>query len=229
MKFLPLVLAVFALALTGCGHSANLLQYPVRGAVMYYSWEVGPEAASTNVSIENPASNAVTAAITAIGSGVLESKLREKLDRAANPELMAHSISDGIQTASVNYLDARPVLTRDSSVTFFVETTLTTYGIGSTAGAATARVGARSRIISRRDGKVIWEKEEVTSVALRGSYAPIAPPPGISHGPLHTAAGIYTVADLMNMSDSELTRILRGAALSVGRAMGESLREDIAQ
>jgi len=224
MNMLRLFLLLPIVALLGaCGHTNNLARFKIAGKTAYYRAVASGDASSSASYIHSPARNTATDILAAIGSAVASAEGRRKLERAINGDSLAHDVSLGIRQATADYLSLRPAESMAEDPDLIIETELTDYTLRSGASGLVVRVTGMSRIIDRRSGEIVWENSETQSIPLSETYlAGIAPQPAAS------GASIFNAVRLLSLSEEEMRKVMKGAAVDAGREIGETLREDIA-
>ena len=218
-RVLFLGLIGLAILVESCGHTNNLKNYQLRGKSMTFRsrWN-GKLTADANV--YSPVDNPVANVAATIGSIAASSAATEKLEKAANPDLLAVSVSAGTEEILRTYMRTIPVHDSVGESVAIVETEVREFGLHSGQTGIYANVRANTRIVSRDNGKIIWEDCEEVSVPLRSGVPGYYDPTGLS--------GIVNAAKLSSLSDEEISQTLVYAAEDAGRRLGETLREDIA-
>jgi hypothetical protein len=225
MNFKRAALAgLFVLAATlsvqSCGHTNNLKEYSLREQHMTFrSRWTGKFSAEAN--FHSPVHGAMGEVAAALGSMAASDAAGEKLEKAAKPELLAMSVSSGIEDVLRTYLKVVPVHDSVTDSKAIVETEIREFTLHSQQSGIYATVRANMRMLHREDGKVIWEDGESVSVPLHAGVRGALDPTGIS--------GIVNAAELANLSEEEIQKALTFAAEDAGHELGETLREDIAE
>jgi hypothetical protein len=85
-------------------------------------------------------------------------------------------------------------------------------------------VRAKSRMIDRKTGSIIWDDAESHTVPLTHTFGAAFAPKAVS-----SAASIYNAVELLSLSEEEIRSVIDQAAAQAGREIAETLREDIAE
>lgn len=219
--FVLLVLSALSITvLESCGHTNNLKDYKLREQRMTFRsrWN-GTMSAEAN--IYSPVRNPAADVAATIGSIAASSAATDMLKKAVQPEVLAVSVSSGIEDVLRTYLKVVPVRDSVSESIAIVESEVTEFSLHSHQSGIYATVRANTRMLNRSSGKVMWEDCEHVSVPLRSGVDGRFDPTGLS--------GIVNAAQLSNLSDEEISKAMIYAAEDAGRKLGETLREDIAE
>lgn len=223
IRFLFLALAAATL-ITGCGHTNNLAQYNIAGKTALFRVYASTTGSSFAV-VESPKEDNLVADIAAaVGSGILSDQARKKLQNAVVPEEITEAVSKGMWTAATDYLALRPVHNIGDDPDLIVETELTDFKLVSGSSGIVARVKAKSRIIDRRSGGLVWDNSESHTINLSNTLPGLFGPDAVQ-----TGVGVFNALQLVNMSDDEIRRVINSAAEVAGREIGETLREDVVE
>lgn len=223
-RFVFLALAATTTLFIGCGHTNNLAKYNVAGKTALFRVYSSTTGSSFAV-VESPDNDNVIADIAAaLGSGIMSDQARKKLQNAAQPDSITAAVAKGMWSAATDYLGLRPVDNIADDPDLIVETELTEFKLVSGSGGIVARVKAKSRIIDRRTGGLVWDNSESHNIALSNTL------PGL-FGPdvVQTGVGVFNAIQLLNMSEEDIRTVLNAAAETAGREIGETLREDVAE
>lgn len=223
MKTISICACLLALILTACGHTNNLAKFNIAGKSAIYRTTMAADAASALTIIEPPNDNTVVGIATTIGSVIVGSEARKKLERALNPDSLAQAVGFGMRQATADYLNIRPVNDWTENPDLIIETTLTDCKLFSSSIGLAIKVRGESRMIERGTGRLIWENSESHVVPLSQTYLAGLAPRAISSG-----ASIFNAIQLLNLSSDEIRKVVHGAANEAGREIGETLREDVA-
>jgi hypothetical protein len=222
MKPILMTLAA-AMLLAACGHTNNLAKYDLKDGTVLFRASARGNAASSHVVIESPTKDAAGEVAAFVGSLIVGSQGRDRLERAVNGDSIALGVARGMEQATVDYLKLRPVSSIAENPTFIVETELTDYALVSTTLGMCVRVTGRSRMIDRASGGLVWENSETHTVPLTETYLAVAAPRVARSG-----VSIFNAFSLLALDDEELLRVINAGAAEAGREIGEELREDIA-
>ncbi|MCB0712569.1 MAG: hypothetical protein KDD67_09590 [Ignavibacteriae bacterium] len=209
--------------LTSCGHTNNLAKYDVAGkTALFRSWS-STSGSSTTV-VESPDNESIIADIASIvGSGVMSDQAQKKLRRAINTDSIADAVAQGMWQSTSDYLGVREVKSMADDPDFIVETELTQFKLISNSGGMNAQVCAKSRIIDRRSGGVVWENSEAHTINVSNTFPAIFGPDAVRSG-----ASVFNAVQLLNMDEEDIRKVINEAARQAGREIGETLREDVA-
>lgn len=223
LRFLFPGLAAAAL-LIGCGHTNNLAKYDVAGKTALFRTYSSTSGSSLAV-VESPDHESVVADIAAaIGSGIMTDQARRKLRNAVQPDSIMAAVSKGMIDAATDYLALRPVKEIADDPDLIVETELKEFKLVSSTAGIHAHVRAKSRIIDRRTGGLVWDNTESHNIALSNTIPGVFGPDVVRSG-----VGVFNAVQLLNLSEDEIRAVINGAALVAGREIGETLREDVAE
>jgi hypothetical protein len=213
-----------ALLAVGCGHTNNLAKYPVSGGSAVFRASVRGGAATSHVIVESPSSNAVAEVAAIVSSIAIGSSGRARLEQAIVGDSIAAAVARGVERSAIDYLSMRPVGSIDENPAFIVEVDVEEYALVSGSFGMMVRVKGHTRIIDRASGGIVWEDSEAHDVPL--SQTLLA---GFGPRVVRSAASIYNVVQLLQLSDEELRRVVNEGAAEAGREIGEELREDAAE
>jgi hypothetical protein len=224
MKIRTTLLLAAVLLAAGCGHTNNLAKYKVAGSTaLFRAYSSG--SAEAFAGIRNPSDkNIITGILAALGSGIISQEGRKKLDRAIDPDTIANAVALGMTQATSDYLGVRPVASIADDPEFLIETELTDYKLVSVAEGLFARVRGKSRMIHRKSGAVVWDNAEAYNVPLSSTYLASLAPSAVASG-----ISIYNAVQLLQLSEEEIRKVINEASMQVGREIGETLREDVAE
>lgn len=222
MKRLLFLAALSAIVLVSC-HTNRLAEFNVRGKSALYRTTISSSAAQALAVISPPSDNAVVNIATAIGSAVLTAESQKKLVRAMNGDTLTHAVGLGIRQSTAEYLSIRAVDDVAENPELMIETELTDCNLVSTSAGLGLNVRAKSRMIERRSGRLIWDNAETHIIPLSQTYLAVLGPRGVQ-----TGMSIFNAIQLLNLSEEELRTVIAAAAKDAGREIGETLREDVA-
>lgn len=220
------VTLALTLILTGCGHTNNLASYDVVGKkALFRSVVTTKGGARTAVSSPSSGNGNIIADIaTAAGSQLMSDQAEQKLRDAINVDSIAAGVAAGMLSSSIDYLSMTPVESMSDDPDYIIETELQEFTISSSAAGLQARVCARSRMIDRRTGGLVWDDSEAHTVDISQSFIAAFGP-----APVATGAGVFNAVKLLNMSEEEIREVMAMAGQLAGREIGETLREDVAE
>lgn len=206
----------------GCGHTNNLARYKIGGRTAYFRTLVTGSAGSS-ISVDNPSDHWAGDIAAIVGSIVLSDQASDKLARAINADSIALALGQGVEQSTIDYFDLHPVASLGDGPEYLVETELTEYRLISTAEGISAQVCGTSRIVHRASGAIVWEDSENRTVPLT-----VTTPSG-DGTEARSASSATNATLLLSLEENELRRIINDAALTVGREIGDTLRDDLAE
>ena len=220
--------ALIALTMIGCGHTNNLAEYDVTGKKALFR-NVVTTKGGARTAVNSPASgngggNIIADIATAVGSQVMSDQAEQKLRDAINVDSIAAGVAIGMLSSTVDYLSITPVESMSDDPDYIIETELQEFTISSSASGLQARVCARSRMIDRRTGGLVWDDSEAHTVDISQSFVAAFGP-----APVSTGAGVFNAVKLLNMTEEEIREVMAMAGQLAGREIGETLREDVAE
>jgi hypothetical protein len=229
MKLRIIISLIFTFSLlVSCSHVNHLNKYNFERREIYFEEQIGANAHEVNLSINAPQAPAQTTAetvknvVVAVGSSLLTSETERKLRNASSPVKIVKGISQGVQDNMVKFLRIIPTNQLTESSDFIVITTLDKCRLFSNSEGIFVNVEAAVRIYDRNGGKLIWEYEDSETIRMRKTaISNVSDATGMS--------GVSQVADLLLLTEEQLSASVKEAAISVGRNIAEVLREDISK
>ena len=210
--------------LISCGHTNNLANYDVVGKTALYRAHSSTTGSTTAI-VDSPDEDNIVAGIAAIiGSGVVSDQARQKLQRAVDIDSIADAVAHGMWQSTNDYLGVREVKSMADDPDFIVETELTEFKLISTKTGLKARVCAKSRVIDRRSGGIVWDNSEAHTITISNTFPAVFGPDAVQ-----TGASVFNAVQLMNMDEEDIRKVINAAAAEAGREIGETLREDVAE
>ena len=223
MKYLAtLMLVTGAFLFSSCGHTNELEHYDLKNKSFLYQYRIPADAIDASTWISSPA-DGPAAIITIIGSTMASDQAIKKLQRAANPDTLALSLSRGIENVTTTYIGIRRAKNLEENPDFIVETVLDNYELHISDYGINAVVKGTTRVAERGTGKLIWEYDESESISMGDTWFA-----GIL-GPGATVVGAFNIARLLNLPDAELRGVLKAAAEEAGAKIAEEFREDFSE
>jgi len=215
------LLAIAAMA-TGCSHTNNLAKYNLRGKpVMFRTYASG--GGSSTVSVSNPTDSWIGDIAAIAGSIVLSSQAQKKLEKAVNIDSLAANLTLGVRQSAIDYFELRPPMDSSETPEYLVEVELTDYALHSGSEGVAARVDGEARIIHIPTGEVVWDNWEGKVIPLWGNSS------GSDTREADAASSGGNAVGLFNLEENDIRRILSEGAMTVGRYLGDELREDFAE
>ncbi len=219
---------ITAIFLSGCGHTNELAKYNLSGQGFMFTNYVNAEAKTIQVTTEksyngNKKKNDIISVLTEIGSNIVTADVKNKLQNSISTDTLNSYISSGLEKALVTYLNINPVGSLKDDPQFIVETDLNKCELVSTKRGVFVRVNAESRIIDRHSGKIIWVNSESESAPVgNNGYSE----DGNTDPNMNKAINAIQLAAL---SKEEIQNVINQAAITAGKMMGDTLREDVAE
>ncbi len=224
-----LLLIVFggSLFLFGCAHTNELAKYDLSGKKIMFNESIQPKARKIEVttaeSYGKKDKNSLLSTITSIGTSILNSDSRSKLENAVDTDSLVYHVSDGMKYALETYLSIKPVKDLNENPQFIVETNLKSCKLVSSQYGVNVKVTALSRIVDRNTGKLVWENSESESVPVGAQdYSGTG-------SDSKSIDKVFTAVQLAALSPKEIDSKVYQAAEEVGRMMSETLRKDISE
>ena len=223
--------SVFLIAFAGCSHTNELAKYNVRGQNYLYRDFVSSNAGMIQIVTEDYSAKKdsgqsdtekVLSAIASIGSDIISENAKEKLENSVNTQSLVGYISTGLEEALKTYLDAKSVETVDDNPQFIVETTLNECKLIVRKNGTFVNVNAKSVIIDRATGNVVWDNTEVRTIPINTNYTGSKETSSVENK-------IFNAIQLTSLSEEELNKAVGRAAEEAGYEMGKTLREDVAE
>lgn len=231
MKRLTLIsFILLSLIWTGCSHTNELAKYNIRGMNFLYKDFVSSNAQiikiiTTDYSSEPDTGKSETekvlSSIASIGSDIISDNAKEKLEKSVNTELLVGYISSGLENALETYLEAKTVESMDNDPQFIVETTLEECKLLVQKNGTYVNINAKSEIIDRATGRVIWDNREIRTLPINQNYTSNKETSKVENK-------IFNAIKLTSLTKKELNNAVGRAAEEAGYEMGKTLREDIA-
>ncbi|MDP4198778.1 MAG: hypothetical protein Q8922_02290 [Bacteroidota bacterium] len=214
-----LVALCLSIVIVSCGHTNKLAQYNLRSKQVEMLSGTNTSGAATS-SIASGSHNAVQDVIAGISGGQISTETARKLRHAANADSLASQVAKGFEGALIAYLSVAPVYGYAPNAPFRSETILQEYSLSSDSTGTRAHISALSRIIERASGTLVWQYTSSKDIALSTTSA--------RHANERAMISAVNAAMLADMSEEEIASIFYGAAQEIGRDIGETLREDVA-
>ena len=164
-----------------------------------------------------------TVILTDICESYAESEIREKLQRALNPDSISFSISKGIEEGLITYYEMKTVDTLSDKPDYIVETRFERFRLSSNNIGVFANIDSRVMIIDRKTAKTVWENHESSHVPI---YDVVISCTGSRT--MRTTKSIINAIRLMQMTEEEIAIAVNISAAEVGKQQSDQLREDIA-
>lgn len=222
-------LAFVVLFIGGCGHTNELMNFDLRSKNAYFEEFVARKATTIQVEMSTPKDKdekkddvvSILEAVVSAGTAVLSAeKISEIKDYVSTYDLVA-SISDGFWQTLETYVDMKRV--DDPKLShFIVETELERCVLYVSKDNVHVTVQANSKIIDIASGVVVWENWESDTI-------PLDDVTGGVKVKKRTGSKVLTALQLASLSKKEVNVSVGEAAEYVGRKMGNTFREDLAE
>lgn len=222
-KFYLTTFLIVSTLLVSCSHTNQLSKYKVAGSAVIFRTSTKERGTAVSA-IATPSNGIGSIIVSAVGSGISSEMAQKKLNNAVKPDSIASQIGKGIRTAMMDYLNVKPVDNMEQNPDYIVETVLTSYQIISSEAGLSACARGKSRVIHRASGKIVWEDSETHNFNISDSWLAVIAPQ-----PVKTGVSVVNAVKLNSMSEEELNTVISKTAFEVGREIGETMREDIAE
>lgn len=225
------VLIFAGLFLAGCSHTNELAKFNVNGSSMLYKEFVGREAGTIQIVYPQKSTNSkdkkeekgLLDAIASIGTDLLNADKTSDIKEWVDTRLILEEISDGLQKNLKEYINVQKAASIDDNPAFIVETTLEKCALHVADNGVKIEVRAYVKIIERGTGALVWENAESETVPINyDSYSSTGKKTS-------TESKILTAVQLNSIKKKELNDCIDAAVESVGKLMGETFREDLAE
>lgn len=226
-KFLFVVLI---LLVGGCAHTNELMNYDLEGKAAYYEAIVDPFAGTIEVVVQQnkkedekkEKTDDLLSVVAAVSSEILSADKISKIKDLVDTEDMSYYINEGLKYTLETFVDFNEVESaRDAD--FIVETKLESCKMNVSKTSVYVSVNASAEIIDRATGKTVWDDWESESVPVRQTY---------HRGQKKvtgTAEKLLTAVQLASLSEKEINNCIAEAVEEIGRKMGETFRDDLAE
>ena len=221
-----ILFVVLLIFLTSCSHTNRLGEYDLRGKNYAFRNILSSNAQQMTININTTTKDTTDLAetLTSIFSDVVsESKKSELIDEVDTQNLI-DNISYGMYDALETYLDANIIQEYEGDVDFLVENTLNDCRLNISQSAVNIHVSSFTRIIDLATATVIWDNSESKSVSMSSIISTDK-----KHFNSQSEEYIFILQKLFSLSKEELNQKIGLAGDYVGRGMGETLRQDIAE
>lgn len=224
-------LLLIVLFVAGCSHTNELMKYDLNGQNAYFEEFVSSEARTIQIEMKEPAKTdkdkkkdeavSIFEAVVSAGTAVLTAeKISDIQDLVDTYELTTY-VADGLKNTLDTYVNLRPVDDRRSAQ-FIVETELERCVLYVSKDNVHVTVQANTKIIDVASGNIVWENWESDTVPVGNSGNNVKVKKG-------TESKVLTALQLASLSKREVNECVGEAAEDVGREMGETFREDLAE
>jgi len=224
-KLFTLIISV--LFIGGCAHTNELMNYDLKGKKAHFEERVLSQARTIQVEMNETKSDSkdkavsILEAVVSVSSAALSAEKISDLKESIDTYELIFSVAEGIKETMETYIDLVAVDDkRDAD--FIIETELERCVLNVAKDNVHVTVQANTKIIDRATGKIVWENWESDTVPVGRSASNVKVKKG-------TESNILTALQLASLSKEEINACVGEAAIDVGREMGETFREDLAE
>lgn len=224
------VLLITGFLIAGCSHTNELAKFNVNGSSMLYKEFVGRDAGTIQIAYPKSGTQTnkkedkgILDAIASIGTELLNADKTSDIKEWVDTRAIAEDLSYGMENNLKEYINVKRANSIDDNPAFIVETTLERCVLNVTDNGVTLQVQSYVKILERGTGSLVWEDSESETVPINyDAY-------GSSNKKTSTESKILTAVQLNSLSKKEVNACIEAAVQSVGRLMGETFREDLAE
>lgn len=226
------ILFIAGVLLIGCSHTNELAKFKVNSSSMLYKEFVGREAGTIQIAYPQKGTQSsnskkedkgILDAIASIGTELLNADKTSDIKEWVDTKAIAEDLSYGMENNLKEYINVKKVNSVDDNPSFIVETTLEKCVLNVTESGVSLQVQAYVKILERGTGSLVWENSESENVPVTyDAYASTGKKSS-------TESKILTAVQLNSLSKKEVNSCIEAAVQSVGRLMGETFREDLAE
>lgn len=226
---MKITLKIFLLSIiviiSGCTHINELSKYNLEYKDFLFKHSASPSLSRVCVDINSTyeSSNPLVIILSGIGSAYSEGEVKEKLEKAVNPDSLAKSVSDGLRDGLKTYYKIKVVDSLEDDPQFIVETKMDKFMLSSDAYGVYADVKCTVTIIDRNSANTVWENTESSYIPIHDVIIAYGTTPFI-----RTTTSTINAIRLMNMSSDEIRLAVSNAVKEAGEKQSDQLREDIA-
>jgi hypothetical protein len=232
MKNLLLLFAA-AIFLAGCSHTNELAKYNFNGSSTLYKEFVGREAATIQIIFpknadqkdkkeEKKEEKKPLNSVPSIGTELLNANKSAEIKQWVDTRLIVSEISLGVQKIFKEFLNAKKVNSIDDNPSLIVETVLDKCELNVTAKGITLEVTADAKIFDRTTGTIAWENTETEIIPLNSLLTS-------DNKSSSAETKILTAVQLNSITQKDINDCINAAVQSIGRKMGETFRNDLAE
>lgn len=226
MKKIFFLFIVFPLIFFSCTHVNELSKYNLVGKKVLLKQQVNPDIANVRVLFNYDffSRNLLEVVLKEIGSGYVESEVKEKLQNAIIFDSVSNSISAGLEEGLETYYKTSMVNSLDSNPDFILESILEKFRLKSDSYGIYAQISTRGRLIDRQTAKLIWQNDETYTLPLGFTTFYYS-----GNKKITTTTGIINAARLLQMTEEEIRASVEATANEAGLKQSEQLRYDISE
>jgi len=224
---------IAGLLLAGCSHTNELAKFNVNGSSMLFKNYVSREAGTIQIAYPQTDSKnqkdkkedkGILDKIASLGTELLNATKTSDIKDWVDTKAIAEDLSDGMEQTLKEYINIKRINSIEENPAFIVETTLEKCVLNVTENGVTLQLTAYVTIHERGTGSLAWENIENEDVPINydSHY-------GSKTKKTSTESKILTAVQLNSLSKKELNSCIETAVESVGRSMGDTFREDLAE
>ena len=229
--FIPLL---FGLICGGCAHTNELMKYDLNGKNAYFEEFVSSQANVIQVEINTSEkkkdekdsekksdSESILDAVVSVGSAILTAEKISDIEESVDTYELITSVSDGFKETLETYVNINSIDNKREA-DFIVETELERCVLNVYKNSVNVTVQANTKIIDRATGKIVWENWESDTIPVGSGKRKVKVKK-------RTESTVLTALQLASLSKREINACVSAAAVDVGREMGETFRDDLAE
>jgi len=226
MKKLFLVFILFPILFFSCTHINELSKYNIANKKVLLKQQVNPNIEKVQVLFNYDffSRNLIEVVLEEIGSGYVESRVKEKIQNAIDFDSLSNSISSGLEEGLITYYRTTMVNTLDSNPDYILESILDKFRLKSDSYGIYAQISTRGRLIDRQTANLIWQNDETYTLPLGFTTFYYSGDKKIT-----TTTGIINAARLLQMTEEEIKASVEATANEAGLKQCEQLRYDISE
>ena len=226
MKTNSFIFVLIFILLAACSHTNKLGEYELRSKNYAFRNNLSSNTQQMSVTINTSKKDTsdLAEAISNIFTDVVSEQKKKELVDAVDTRNLIDNISFGLYDVLETYLNANIIEEDEGNADFLVENTLRNCNLNISHSAVKINVSAFTRIIDIATATVIWDNIESRSIPMSSIIS-------IDKSQINTQTEeyIFILQKLFSLSAEELNQNIGVAGDYVGRAMGETLRADIAE
>lgn len=235
MKTKILIIFLLSLFLAACAHTNKLENYNLKAKKVLFDDRVSANARQLEITTkssynkkddekEKEKDNEFLEQLAGILAGGFSESTKDDIVDAVDTESLIAHISEGMKNTLTKYLNVEIVNSMYEEPDYIVENSLERCKLNVSKSSTTIYVSAESRILDLKSGDVVWDNTESKSIPLSGIISV-----GNKKFDSQIEADLFLLGQLASLPKEEVNNKIGLAAEEVGRDMGETLREDIAE
>ncbi len=212
--------------LTACSHTNKLAEYELHSKNFAFRNSLSTDAQQMEININTSTKDTTDIAetITSIFTDVVSESKKKELINAVDTQNLINNISYGIYDALETYLNANIIEEDEGNVEYLVENTLKNCNLNISQSTVKINVSSFTRIIDLATATVIWDNTESKSIPMSSIISTDK-----NKFSSQSEEYIFILQKLFSLSKEELNQKIGLAGEYIGREMGETLRQDIAE